>query len=122
MSILQVKVGGHAEESLERFAGVLDAAIKGEPVMPYFGVGFRTMAHFGEIFTPKRVALIEELKTHGAQSIYGLAKRLARNYSNVHADVGKLLEFGIVEKDEAGKVFVPWDEIDVQWPLQRLAA
>jgi predicted transcriptional regulator len=97
-------------------ASVLDAAIKGEPVTPYFGVGFRTMEHFGEVFTPRRVALIEELKTHGAQSIYWLAKRLAHNYSNVHTDVGKLIEFGIVEKNEAGKVFVPWDEIDVQWP------
>jgi hypothetical protein len=29
---------------------------------------------------------------------------------------------GIIEKDESGKVFVPWDTIDVQFPLQRLAA
>jgi len=34
----------------------------------------------------------------------------------------KLLELGIAEKEESGKVFVPWDEIDVQFPLQRLAA
>jgi predicted transcriptional regulator len=51
-----------------------------------------------------------------------LAKHLARNYSNVHTDVTKLLELGIVKKDEAGKVFVPWDKVDVQFPLQRLAA
>ena len=122
MSILHVRVGGSTEESLEQLVGVLDAAIKGAPVTPYFGVGFRTMAHFGEVFTPRRVELIETLKTHGAQSIYALAKRLERNYSNVHTDVGKLLELGIARKDESGKVFVPWDEIDVQWPLQRLAA
>lgn len=122
MSILQVKVGGSIEESLAHFGRNLDAAMKNETVTPYFSVGFRSMAHFGEVFTPKRVALIEELKVHGAQSIYGLAKRVARNYSNVHDDVVKLLELGIMEKDATGKIFVPWDEIDVQWPLQRLAA
>jgi hypothetical protein len=28
---------------------------------------------------------------------------------------------GIIEKDAAGKVFVPWDEIDVNMPLARAA-
>jgi len=27
----------------------------------------------------------------------------------------------IIEKDAAGKVFVPWDEIDVNMPLARAA-
>ena len=51
-----------------------------------------------------------------------MAKHLALNYRNVHTGVTKLLELGIVEKDEAGKVFVPWDKVDLQFPLQRLAA
>jgi hypothetical protein len=36
--------------------------------------------------------------------------------------VTKLLELGIVEKDAAGKVFVPWDKVDVKFPLQKIAA
>jgi hypothetical protein len=39
----------------------------------------------------------------------------------VHQDVALLSEWLVVEKDENGKVFVPWDEIDVRLPLQAAA-
>ena len=45
-----------------------------------------------------------------------------RCYRNVHQDVTMLSEWLVIEKDASGKVFVPWDEIDVQFPLQRLAS
>jgi predicted transcriptional regulator len=35
----------------------------------------------------------------------------------VHTDVTALVQLGIIEKDAAGKVYVPWDEIDVNMPL-----
>jgi len=44
------------------------------------------------------------------------------NYSNVHQDVQALLEWTVLEKDEAARVFVPWDEIAVRWPLVKKAA
>ena len=55
----------------------------------------------------------------GPSSIYALAKKLGRHYKNVHTDVTGLVQLGIIEKDAAGKVFVPWDEIDVNTPLAR---
>jgi hypothetical protein len=36
--------------------------------------------------------------------------------------VGILTEWMVVSKDEDGKVFVPWDEIDVRMALVRQAA
>ena len=80
------------------------------------------MSQMSEVFTPKRWELVEALKETGAQSIYALAKHLNRHYCNVHQDVTKLSEWLVIKKDEAGKIFVPWGEIDVQFPLQRLAA
>lgn len=68
------------------------------------------------------VELVEHLKTTGPVTIYALAKQLARHYRNVHKDVTALIEWMVIEKDESGKVFVPWDEIDVRWPLVRHAA
>jgi len=85
-------------------------------------VGFETMAQFGAVFTPKRWELVEALKAAGPMTIYALAKRLDRHYRNVHKDVSALMEWLVVEKDEAGLVFVPWDEIDVRWPLVKDAA
>lgn len=84
--------------------------------------GFESMTQMGEIFSPKRWELVEVLKNTGPQTIYALAKRLDRHYRNVHQDVTKLSEWMVIEKDASGKVFVPWDKIDVQWPLEREAA
>ncbi|MBI3523742.1 MAG: HTH domain-containing protein [Betaproteobacteria bacterium] len=94
----------------------------GEDVDPLCGVGFETMTQFGAVFTPKRWELVEFLKTAGPMTIYALAKRLSRHYRNVHKDVTALIEWMVIEKDESGKVFVPWDEIDVRWPLVKQAA
>ena len=91
-------------------------------IKSYSGVGFATGVELLTTLTSRRFELINALKEIGAVSIYALAKHLVRNYSNVHSDIGKLLELGIVEKDAEGRVFVPWDEIDVQLPLQRLTA
>jgi len=40
----------------------------------------------------------------------------------VHKDVTALIEWMVIEKDESGKVFVPWDEIAVRCPLLKQAA
>jgi predicted transcriptional regulator len=94
----------------------------GEVVDAMCGIGFETMSQFGEVFTPKRWELVESLKAAGPLSIYALAKRLGRHYRNVHKEVTALVDWMVIEKDESGRVFVPWDEIDVRWPLIRQAA
>jgi predicted transcriptional regulator len=52
-----------------------------------------------------------------AGTIYALAKHLGRNYSNVHADTTRLLDLGLVEKNAEGRVWVPWDEIQIRVTL-----
>ncbi len=80
------------------------------------------MAQFSVQFTPKRWELVEVLKAAGPLTIYALAKRLGRHYRNGHKDVTALSDWLVIEKDETGKVFVPWDEIAVRWPLLNQAA
>jgi predicted transcriptional regulator len=82
---------------------------------------FEIIAQFAAALTPQRWLLINALKSIGSTSIYALAKKLERHYKNVHTDVTALLQLGIIEKDAGGKVFVPWDEIDVNMPLARAA-
>ncbi len=120
--ILNIKVGESADVMFSRLTAHAIRIDAGEPVDPLCEVGFENMAQMGSVFSAKRWELVEMLKKTGAQSIYALAKRLNRHYRNVHQDVTMLSEWLVIEKDESGKVFVPWDEIDVQWPLQRLAA
>ena len=96
--------------------------VYGREVKPYFGVGFRTMAQFGEAFTPKCWELVEVLKAAGPLTIYALAKQLGRHYRNVYKDVTALMQWTVIEKNDARRVLVPSDEIDVRWPLLRQAA
>ena len=71
---------------------------------------------------PRRLDTLREIKRAGPVSIYAVAKALARNYSNVHADVQKLIEHGLMEKDEAARVRVPWDDVLVRVDASLLAA
>lgn len=109
------------EESLARFAKTWKAAAGGKKVKPYNGIGFESIAQFAAALTPQRWLLINALKSIGPSSIYALAKKLGRHYKNVHTDVTALVQLGIIEKDTEGKVFVPWDEIDVNMPLAQAA-
>jgi predicted transcriptional regulator len=108
-------------ESLAHFAKVWSAAAGGKKVKPYNGIGFESIAQFAAALTPQRWLLINVLKSIGPSSIYALAKKLERHYKNVHSDVAALVQLGIIEKDAENKVFVPWDEIDVNMPLARAA-
>jgi predicted transcriptional regulator len=71
--------------------------------------------------TRERLRLLAALRVSGPSTVYALAKRLERNYSNVHADVKALLVLGLVERNAAGRVLVPWQEIHIRLPLAAAA-
>lgn len=87
----------------------------GAPVAPGdYHLGFANAALLLAELPPKRLQVLRGIKAAGAVSIYAVAKALGRNYSNVHADVHKLIEHGLVERDARGLVSVPWDDVVVQ--------
>lgn len=120
--ILNVYVAEEEEISRKRSMAHAEAIDKDIDVEPLCEISFTNMSQFGAVFTPKRWELVEALKTSGPVTIYALAKQLNRHYPNVHKDVTALIEWLVIEKDEENKVFVPWDEIYVRWPLLRQAA
>lgn len=71
---------------------------------------------FAEL-TPARIDLLDTLRRTGPCSVYALAKAAGRNYSNVHADIARLLELGLAERRADETVHVPFDEIDIRLPL-----
>lgn len=100
---------GSAEDALKDFMAVWKS---GKPAQPVNRLSFESMSGFMKAFTPKRWELLEVLKCNGKQSINQLAQVLERDYKNVYTDVQTLNELGLVEKDSAGLVSVPWDEIE----------
>ena len=75
---------------------------------------------FGEL-TPARMELLDTLRRSGPCSIYALAKTAGRNYSNVHGDIARLLDLGLVERQEDDTVLVPFEAIEIRMPLPMAA-
>ncbi|TAN86144.1 MAG: hypothetical protein EPN14_00530 [Gallionella sp.] len=121
MATLTIKVGEPMDATLARAAETMAALDAGREVDPYFGISFDTMAQFGAVFTPKRWELVEAVRASSPLTLDALAQRLGR-HRNVRKDVEVMMEWMVIEKDEAGRFFVPWDEIDVRWPLMKRAA
>ena len=122
MKVLHVQVAEPVRASLDRARLTMEALERGETPEPYFSVGFESLPQLLAIFTPKRWELIAYLRENGPLSIAELARRLGRNYKNVHGDVVALMEWLAVERGEDGRVLVPWDAIELRLPLVRDAA
>lgn len=122
MNVLHVKVAEPMEEMLDHAKVTMEAIESGQTPEPHMGIGFESLPQLLAIFTPKRWELIAYLSEHGPLSVAELARRLERNYKNVHGDVAVLTEWMVVERDDAGLVSVPWDEIDLRLPLVKRAA
>lgn len=75
---------------------------------------------FSEL-TPARVDLLDTLRRVGPCSVYALAKVAERNYSNVHSDVSRLEELGLVERTEDSQVSVPYETVEILVPLAQVA-
>lgn len=121
--ILNVKVGEGIETGLVHAAQVMEALNRGDRVAPYFGVGFDDISQMFAVFTPRRWDLLAALREGGPMTIAELARRVNRDYKNVHGDVEKLIEWLAVEKNEQGRVYAPYAEIvvDVRLPSRRAA-
>lgn len=78
---------------------------------------FTRLEDLWKVLTPRRLELLKLLHNTGDMSIRALSKLLERDYSNVHADVQELIDFGLIEKNKNDKILVPWDEVIAHFPL-----
>ena len=122
MNTLHIHVGEPMVATLDRAKIAMQAIARGETPEPYFGVGFESLPQLMTTFTPRRWELISHLRQAGPLSIAELARRLHRNDKNVHEDVSALMQWETIRCDEQGRVFVPWDEIDLRLPPFQQAA
>jgi predicted transcriptional regulator len=120
--VLHVKVGESVHESAARAAAAMKALDAGRPVPPYFGVSFARAGAMLAAFTPRRWELIAALRESGPLTIAELARRLGRNYKNVHSDVSQLIDWMAIERLDDGRIRVPWSEIVVGMKLPDRAA
>jgi predicted transcriptional regulator len=119
-AIIGIADWGKTRDALQALAERLEAGAVSGPAD--YRLNFASAAQLLAELPPRRLDTLREVKRAGPVSIYAVAKALSRNYSNVHADMRKLIEHGLVEKDAMGRVFVPWDDVVVRVDASLLQA
>jgi len=108
--VLEIRVGP-PRDALDRFEAAWNRVADGDRVAPLHVLLLQDLPALFKALTPARWALLESIKVHGPSSIYELARRLGRNYKNVHTDVQALLNLNLLNKDPAEKIEVRWDAV-----------
>lgn len=88
---------------------------------PDYRLSFESARSLFAELTPARLDLLNTLRANGPCSVYALAKAAERSYSNVHADIARLVDLGLVERTDDETVTVPFDVVEIRMSLARAA-
>ncbi len=70
------------------------------------------------VLTQKRWELLRALCGAGPVSIREAARRARRDVKAVHGDVTALLEVGVLDREEDGRIVFPYDAVKVEFLLK----
>lgn len=93
--------------ALEAFAGVRQGA----------RVSFESVELLWKVLTPKRWALLKALAGQGAVTIREAARRVGRDVKAVHGDIHALLDAGLLDRTEDGRIVFGYDALKVEFTL-----
>lgn len=113
---MQTRVGT-ASDALDRFEDSWNRAASGGTATPLYAVLFSDLPALLAALTLRRWQMLERLRAEGPMTIFALAKRLGRNYKNVHTDVARFVQLGLIERRRDGLVAVPWDAVRAELRL-----
>jgi predicted transcriptional regulator len=108
--VLEIRVGPPGD-ALDRFEAAWNRVAEGRRISPLRVLTLQDLPSLTRTLTPARWAILERLKSKGPCSIYELAKRLERDYKNVHTDVTELVKLGLIERSGKTEVGVAWDAV-----------
>lgn len=94
--------------ALDRFEALWNRLADGEALPDARIVSFADLPLLLRTLTAARWELLERLRELGPASVYALARQLGRDYKNVHSDVTRLLELGLVARTPDERVCVEW--------------
>jgi predicted transcriptional regulator len=113
---LEIRVSAPGD-ALDRFEAAWNRTAEGQRFRPFRILSFRDLPRLLKTLTPARWELLERLAAEGPLSVYQLAKRLERNYKNVHTDVAALVGLGLIEKKHRSAIAVAWDAVRAELRL-----
>lgn len=112
---LNVRVSPQAD-ALDRFEAAWHLAT-GRAAPPLQVLSFADLPGLLKSLSPARWEMLQRLRAEGPLSVFALAKRLGRDYKNVHTDVARFVEMGLVAKRDDGLVEVTWEAVKMELRL-----
>lgn len=94
----------------------MEAAFRGE----YQGcfISFPSHERMMAVLTQKRWEIVKALLGQEAMSIREIARRVDRDVKAVHGDVHVLLNSGVLDRTESGKIEFPYEAVHVDFTIQ----
>ena len=117
---LYVRISGGpnpADDALDRFEAAWHLASGRKPPAPLSVLSFADLPLLMRTLTPARWDLLKQLKAAGPLTVFALAKRLERDYKNVHTDVSRLIELNLIERTETSLIQISWDAVRAELRL-----
>ncbi|HFW4798932.1 TPA: transcriptional regulator [Salmonella enterica subsp. diarizonae serovar 60-67:z35:-] len=122
MSTLVVRVMP-VNASFEDAKKSFTAAMSGQAVESPFTLTFPDVETLAKtMLISGRLQIINAMTGAGAVSIRELARRTGRDFRGVHRDVQALLNAGVIDHDEQGKIVFPYSAIRFDFTLGQEAA
>ncbi len=81
-------------------------------------ISFATPELLWKVLTEKRWELLKAMCGAGPMSIREAARRVGRDVKAVHGDVTALLNAGVLERTEEGRIVFPFEAVKVEFLLQ----
>ena len=81
-------------------------------------ISFATPELLWKVLTAKRWALLKAMCAAGPMSIREAARRVGRDVKAVHSDITALLNAGVLDRVDDGRVIFPFDAVRVEFILQ----
>ncbi len=106
-------------DALDRFEAAWHLATGRAPPPPLAVLSFADLPLLLKTLTPARWSMLQHLRKSGPTSVYALAKALGRDYKNVHTDVARFIELGLVERTKDSLVRISWDAVRAELRLGR---
>lgn len=108
MSRIEIEVL-KSRAALAAFAETWRKGEAGEAVTPRLAFG--SLRSLFSAITEKRLEMIRFVAELEGLNTRQLAQQLGRDYKNVYTDVKDLVELGLLDKNEQGRLSAPFDEI-----------
>jgi predicted transcriptional regulator len=84
-------------------------------------ISFASVELLWRVLTAKRWELLKAMTGQGAMTIRELARRVGRDVKAVHGDIHALLDAGVIERGEDGRIVFPYDAVHVDFTLTAAA-